>query len=46
MRYSRWFDKTRGRGSDVGGGDVGVGGKQAVKVWDNFECAARAKLCL
>ncbi len=24
----------------MGGGGVGVGGKQSVKVWDNFECAA------
>ena len=25
----------------VGEGGVDVGGKQSVKVWDNFECAAR-----
>ena len=30
----------------VGGGGVDVGGEQAVKVWDNFDCAARARLCL
>ena len=30
----------------VGEGGVGVGGKQSVKVWDNFECAAGARLCL
>jgi hypothetical protein len=41
-----WFVKKRGGGSEVGGGGVGVGGKRAVKVWDNFGCAARARLCL
>ncbi len=30
----------------MGGGGVGLGGKQFVKVWDNFECAAGARLCL
>jgi hypothetical protein len=25
---------------------MGVGGKRVVEVWDNFECAARARLCL
>jgi hypothetical protein len=35
-----------GGGCVVGGGGVGVGGKQSVKVWDNFECAAGARLCL
>jgi hypothetical protein len=38
-------------GSIKQGGDcvvagVGVGGKQVVKVWDNFGCAAGARLCL
>jgi hypothetical protein len=41
-----WFDKKRGGGCVVEGGGVGVGGKRAVKVWDNFGCAARARLCL
>jgi hypothetical protein len=44
--HSKWFEKTRGRGCVVGGGGVGVGGKRFVKVWDNFGCAARARLCL
>jgi hypothetical protein len=36
------------RGGDVlvGGGGAGVGGNQSVKVWDNFTCAAGARLCL
>jgi hypothetical protein len=41
-----WFDKKRGGGFVVEGVGVGVGGERAVKVWDNFGCAARARLCL
>ncbi len=44
-----WFIKKGGRGGGgcvVEGGGVGVGGQRAVKVWDNFNCAARARLCL
>jgi hypothetical protein len=40
-----WFIK-KGGGCVVEGGGVGVGGERAVKVWDNFGCAARARLCL
>jgi hypothetical protein len=40
IRNSKWLDTTRGGwGSEVGGGGVGVGGKQTVKVWDNFLCS-------
>jgi hypothetical protein len=41
-----WFIKKGGGGCVAEGGGVGVGGERAVKVWDNFNCAARARPCL
>jgi hypothetical protein len=38
--------QNRGGAVLVGGGGVGVGGIQSVKVWDSFTCAAGARLCL
>ena len=39
------FNK-KGEAVEVGGGCVSVGGRQTVRVWGNFGCAARARLCL
>ncbi len=40
------FFNKKGEAVEVGGGCVSVGGRQTVRVWGNFECAARARLCL